>query len=90
MAEKEHIWRLSKKWVKDEVCDEPVHCDEQYSSRSNCSDPECCHSSHSLKKPVCTEEMVPKRLYDELLSEMAGLRKAYREEFECINNKHCE
>jgi len=52
LAEKEHIWRLNKKWV----------CDDTESEVDEPPPPE---------QPSPSEEMVPKRLYDELLRQIA-------------------
>ena len=55
IAEKEHIWRISKKWIDDDI-EEEVEVRE-VSSMSSDKPP-----------PKEEEEMVPKRWYDELMA----------------------
>ena len=61
IAEKEHIWRISKKWVDDDIEEEEIE-EREVSSMS------------SEAPPEPTEEMVQKRLYDKLLNEMENLK----------------
>ena len=66
IAEKEHIWRISKKWIDDDI-EEEVEVRE-VSSMS--SDPE--PPKEPLQEPPQQEEMVPKRLYDALMEKYNG------------------
>ena len=69
IAEKEHIWRISKKWVDDDIEEEEIE-EREVSSMS------------SEAPPEPTEEMVPKRLYDKLLNEMENLKIQHKAELE--------
>ena len=70
LAEKEHIWRICKKWVNDDVDEEPSVEEKSESSVEEVQPP----------PPEPQEEMVPKRLYDEQLRHIALLKQEHEKE----------